>query len=177
MALRVEKDILQKAAAHHEQAQPVFDTGAKTAVILVSGFNGSGLHVLSAVTRLFGGVFHNFVFLEVGVLDAGNFKGPREVDHLQASVKHDVDRYVKFVQGEGFYAESVVDIGVDVVDQVAHIAPSITARYPTAVFFGGQLLFANESIFSKLLHNQIVFGVQKSLHRQGIPFVILPIRV
>jgi hypothetical protein len=60
---------------------------------------------------------------------------------------------------------------------VTQIAPSITARYPGVVFFGGQLLFVNESVFSKLLHNQIVFGVQKSLHRQGIPFVILPIRV
>jgi amino acid transporter len=176
MALRMEKQTLEHAAGH-AQEPPAFDPNAKTAVLLVSGFNGSGLHVLSAVTRLFGGVFRNFVFLEVGVLDAGNFKGPQEVDHLQETIRHDVDRYVRFVQSEGYYAESVVDIGVDVVDQVAHIAPTITARYPTAVFFGGQLLFINESVFSKLLHNQIVFGVQKSLHRQAIPFVILPIRV
>jgi amino acid transporter len=177
MAVKVEKETLLRAASARQRPHPVFDSSAKTAVILVSGFNGSGLHVLSAVTRLFGGVFHNFVFLEVGVLDAGNFKGPREVDNLHATIKQDTDRYVKFTQSEGFYAESVVDIGVDIVDQVANIAPSITARYPNAVFFGGQLLFINESVFSKVLHNQIVFGVQKSLHRQGIPFVILPIRV
>jgi amino acid transporter len=177
MAGRMEKQALAKATGHPNQSQPAFEPNAKTAVILVSGFNGSGLHVLSAVTRLFGGVFRNFVFLEVGVLDAGNFKGPQEVDHLQATIKQDADRYVKFTQSEGFYAESVVDIGVDVVEQVTQIAPSITARYPGVVFFGGQLLFVNESVFSKLLHNQIVFGVQKSLHRQGIPFVILPIRV
>ncbi len=176
MARRTEKQTLERAAAHPKDP-PVFDPNAKTAVILVSGFNGSGLHVLSAVTRLFGGVFHNFVFLEIGVLDAGNFKGPQEVDRLQGTIKHDVERYVRFVQSEGYYAESVVDIGVDVVDQVVHIAPTITARYPTAIFFGGQLLFVQESIFSKLLHNQIVFGVQKMLHRQAIPFVILPIRV
>ena len=176
MALRMEKQTLERAAAHPTEP-PAFDPNAKTAVILVSGFNGSGLHVLSAVTRLFGGVFRNFVFLEVGVLDAGNFKGPQEVDHLQGIIKRDVDRYVRFVQSEGYYAEGIVDIGVDVVDQVTHIAPTITARYPTAVFFGGQLLFVNESAFNKVLHNQIVFGVQKMLHRQAIPFVILPIRV
>jgi amino acid transporter len=176
MALRMEEQTLERAADHPTDP-PAFDPNAKTAVILVSGFNGSGLHVLSAVTRLFGGVFRNFVFLEVGVLDAGNFKGPQEVDHLQGTIRRDVDRYVQFVQCEGYYAESVVDIGVDVVDQVTHIAPTITARYPTAVFFGGQLLFIKESVFSRLLHNQIVFGVQKSLHRMAIPFVILPIRV
>ncbi len=176
MALRTEEQTLAHAAAR-PQEPPVFDPHAKTAVILVSGFNGSGLHVLSAVTRLFGGVFRNFVFLEVGVLDAGNFKGPQEVDHLQNTIRHDVERYVRFVQSEGYYAESVVNVGVDVVDEVTQLAPAITARYPTAVFFGGQLLFATESVFSRLLHNQIVFGVQKGLHRQGIPFVILPIRV
>jgi amino acid transporter len=176
MALRMEQQTLARAAAH-PKPPPAFNPAAKTAVILVSGFNGSGLHVLSAVTRLFGGVFRNFVFLGVGVLDAGNFKGPQEVDHLQTTLQREVDRYVKFMQSEGFHAESRVDIGVDVVDEVARIAPAVTERYPGAVFFGGQLLFMNESVFSKLLHNQIVFGIQKSLHRQAIPFVILPIRV
>jgi amino acid transporter len=177
MAERVESHILRHAAGRAEQTSPPYDAKSKTAVVLVSGFNGSGLHVLSAVTRLFGGAFRNFVFLEIGILDAGNFKGPQEVEHLQTTVKGDVDRYVKFTQSEGFYAEGIADIGVDVVEQVAQIAPSIVARHPGTVFFGGKLLFVNESLFDRLLHNQIVFGIQKRLHRQGIPFVILPIRV
>jgi amino acid transporter len=163
--------------AAHIRTPPVFDSASRTAVVLVNGFNGTGLHTLLSVMRLFGGSYRNFVFLEIGALDVGNFKGPEEVEHLHAQVRRDLDRYVQFVRREGFHGEAVSEIGVDVVDEVERIAPSILQRYPGAVFFGGKLLFASESIFDWLLHNQIVFAVQRRLHRQGVPFVILPLRV
>jgi hypothetical protein len=78
---------------------------------------------------------------------------------------------------EGFYAEGIGEIGVDVVDEVVRLVPTIIARYPGAVFFGGKLLFLKETVFDLLLHNQIVFSVQRRLQQQGIPFVILPLRV
>jgi len=130
-----------------------------------------------SVMRLFGGSYRSFVFLEIGVLDVGNFKGPEEVENLRAQVQRDLDRYVQFVRREGFHGAAVSEIGVDVVDEVERIAPSILKSHPGAVFFGGKLLFRSESIFDWLLHNQIVFAVQRRLHRQGIPFVILPLRV
>jgi len=157
--------------------KPAFDPRARTAVLLVSGFNGTGLHTLLATMRLFGGTFKNFVFLEVGQLDAGTFKGPQEVEHLQAQVQQDLSRYVELMNKEGFYAEAVGDIGVDAADKVMEIVPTITRRYPNAVFFGGKLLFLNETFFNRLLHNQLVFTIQRRLHRLGIPFVILPVKV
>lgn len=45
------------------------------------------------------------------------------------------------------------------------------------MFFGGKLLFLNETLINRVLHNQLVFTIQKRLHRLGIPFVILPIYV
>jgi hypothetical protein len=78
---------------------------------------------------------------------------------------------------EGFYAEAVGDIDVDVADKIMEIVPTIIKRYPGAVFFGGQLLFINETPFNRLLHNQLVFTIQRRLQRLGIPFVILPIKV
>jgi len=158
-------------------AGPVFDPKAKTAVLLVSGFNGTGLHTLLAVIRIFGGVFRNFVFLEIGTLDVGNFKGPQEVEHLQTQVQSDLNRYVELMKKEGYYAEAVSDIGVDAAEQITRIVPSIIERYPGAVFFGGKLLFLNETLINRLLHNQLVFTIQRRLHRLGIPFVILPIYV
>ncbi|MBN1509821.1 MAG: amino acid permease [Sedimentisphaerales bacterium] len=156
---------------------PVFDPKAKTAVLLVSGFNGTGLHTLLAIMRLFGGVFRNFVFLEIGVLDVGNFKGPQEVEHLQKQVQSNLNRYVELMKKEGFYAEAVSDISVDAAEKITEIVPAIVQRYPGAVFFGGKLLFLNETLINRLLHNQLVFTIQKRLHRLGIPFVILPIYV
>ena len=157
--------------------EPKFDPHAKTAVLLVGGFNGMGLHTLFGVIRLFGGAFKNFVFLEVGVVDAGNFKGVREVENLEAQVKTEVKHYVRFMQMQGCYAEGISIIGVDPVDEVAQIAPEVFKRFPGAIFFGGQLIFPEDSFVSRVLHNYTVFSLQKRLYREGIPFVILPIRV
>ncbi len=178
LAERAESYVRQSAPKGGEGAAgPVFDPKAKTAVLLVSGFNGTGLHTLLAIMRLFGGIFRNFVFLEIGTLDVGNFKGPQEIERLQAQVQNDLNRYVELMKKEGYYAEAVWDIGVDAAEQITRIVPSIIERYPGAVFFGGKLLFLNETLLNRLLHNQLVFTIQKRLHRLGIPFVILPIYV
>ncbi|MCX5634678.1 MAG: APC family permease [Planctomycetota bacterium] len=157
--------------------QPSFDPSAKTAILLVSGFNGTGLHTLFNVIKMFGGVFKNFIFVEIGVIDAGNFKGAQEVEHLQTQVKSDVDRYVKLMNKQGFYAEGVSEVGVDAIDEIAQLAMKAYERFPNSVFFGGKLIFPQDSFLLRLLHNHIVFAVQKKLYRQGIPMVILPIRV
>ncbi len=153
------------------------DPKAKTAVLLVSGFNGIGLHTLFGVIRLFGGVFKNFIFVQIGVVDAGNFKGNNEVGRIETEAKNDIARYVKFMDKQGFYAEGVFAVGTDVVDEVSQIAPRVLERFPHAVFFGGQLIFPHDSFAVRLLHNYTVFAMQKKLYREGIPFVILPIRV
>ena len=70
------------------------DANARTAVFLVNGFNGLGLHTLLAVVRMFPKVYRNFVFVQVGVLDAGNFKGASEVENLREHSRREVDGYV-----------------------------------------------------------------------------------
>jgi amino acid transporter len=163
------------SAGQHYPAK--LDPKAKTACLVVNGFNGMGLHTLFGIMRLFGGAFKNFVFVEVGVVDAGNFKGVHEVENLEATVKSDMRRYVDFMQKNGFYAEGISVVGVDVVEEVNRIAPEILKRFPSAVFFGGQLIFPKDSFVLRFLHNYTVFALQKVLYRQGVPFVILPIRV
>ena len=158
-------------------AEPVFNPEAKTAVLMVNGFNGMGLHTLFGILRLFGASFKNFIFLQVGVVDAGNFKGVQAVEHLEASVKDSIGRYVDFMKKQGYYAEGVYTLGVDIVEEVTKISPRILERFPGAVFFGGQLIFPKDSFMLRLLHNYTVFTLQKRLYREGIPFVILPIRV
>jgi hypothetical protein len=132
---------------------------------------------LFGIIRLFGGTFKNFVFLQVGVIDAGNFKGVAEVEHLQKKVDQEVARYVDYMRRHGYYAEGISAITNDVVDEVAEIAPKITERFPNAVFFGGQLVFPNDSFFTRLLHNYTVFAMQRRFYHAGIPMVVLPIRV
>jgi hypothetical protein len=77
----------------------------------------------------------------------------------------------------GYYAEAFTSVGTDVVEQINSLVPSINSKYSNVVFFGGQIVFPEESFMTRWLHNYIVFSVQKKFYRQGIPFVILPIRV
>jgi len=155
----------------------VFDPKAKTAVLLVNGFNGMGLHTLFGVIRLFGSAFKNFVFVEVGVVDSGNFKGKDELSRLQEQVHIDLHRYVQFMKKQGFYAQGISGTGVDVIEEIAMIAPKVVKKFPNSVFFGGQLIFPKDSLVTRVLHNYTVFALQRKLYREGIPFVILPIRV
>jgi hypothetical protein len=168
---------LQEGISGGSELAPQYDPKAKTAVLLVNGFNGVGLHTLFGVVRLFGGVFKNFVFLEVGMVDAGNFKGIAEMEGLKAQVNLDLNRYVKFMNQQGCFAQGISVIGVDVVDQVTQATPRIVESFPNAVFFGGQLLFSKDYFFAPLFHNYAIFSIQKKLYRQGVPFVILPIRI
>lgn len=149
----------------------------KTAVLLVNGFNGLGIRALSTIFKLFGGIYKNFIFVQIGVIDAGVFKGVEEIENLQTNIKNEVSTYVNIISSRGYYAESFTSIGTDVVDEVVKMAPKILERFPNAVFFGGQIVFPNGSLLARWLHNYTVFSSQKKLYSDGIPFIILPIKV
>src|SRR5664280_2860506 len=109
----------------------------KTAVLLVNGFNGLGILALSSIFKLFGGTFKNFVFVQIGVIDAGVFKGVEEINGLQAEINKDIGKYVELISSYGYHAESITSIGTDVVAEVTKLAPDILKKFPNAVFFGG----------------------------------------
>jgi len=156
---------------------PPLDPKAKTAVVFVNGFNGLGLHTLFAIIRLFPGVFKNFLFVQIGVVDAGNFKGAAEVENLKQHVEQGNARYVDYMRQRGFSCEAASAVGIDVVAEAANLAPKILQRFPHAVFFGGQLVFQRDTFMTRFLHNYAVFAVQRRFYQQGLPLLILPIRV
>jgi amino acid transporter len=162
-----------------EQAvpNPKFDPRGKTAVMTVSGFNGTGLHTLLNIRRVFGDTFRNFVFIHVGVVDAGNFKGSAEIQNLERHAGRENQLYIEFMRREGFYAVGMKAIGTDVIDGVMDLAPTIFQKYPNAVFFGGQIVFPEETLITRFLHNYIVFAIQRRFYHRGLPFIIMPIRV
>ena len=153
------------------------DPKAKTAVFLVNGFNGLGLHTLLHAMCLFDGAFKNFVFVQVGVVDAGNFKGASEIEHLRTHIQAECVRYVSYMHRHGYCAEAFSTLGPDAVEEISKFAPEITARFPNAVFFAGQLVFDRETLLSRWLHNYTVFALQRRFYLLGLPFVTLPIRV
>lgn len=150
---------------------------AHTAIILVTGYNGLGLHSIYAVMRQFQSHYKNFVFLQVGVVDAGRFKGADEIEALRATVEADLGKYVEFMNSNGFYAMSHFSIGTDVVEEVERSVLEITKQFPRSVLFAGQLVFPKETFFTRWLHNYTAFAIQRKLYRYGLPVFILPIQV
>ncbi len=178
----VEAAVLTGTDVHDKESDrscllPVFDPKAKTAAILVSGFNGLGLHTLFSVFRLFGDSYKNYVFVEIGSIDAGNFKGADEIENLGSFVRNETSKYVDYMNEHGYYSEAYYSLGTDVVDEVNKLVPAITEKFPNIVFFGGQLVFIKESLMDRWLHNYTVFAIQRNLYVHGIPFVILPVKV
>ena len=153
------------------------DANAPTAVFLVNGFNGLGLHTLLAVIKMFPKLYRNFVFVQVGVLDAGNFKGAAEVENLRRHVAAEGERYGAYLRARGLHAEARFAIGTDVVEEATNLCASLRQRYPNSQFFAGQLVFKDDSFLTRLLHNYTVFALQRRFYRNGWPMLILPIRV
>jgi amino acid transporter len=160
-----------------EKAPAPCNPNARTAVFLVNGFNGLGLHTLLAVVRMFPKVYQNFVFVQVGVLDAGNFKGAAEVENLREHSRAEVERYVGYMSRRGFHAEAHYALGTDIVEEAAKLCDGIAEKFPQAQFFAGQLVFKDESFVTRWLHNHTVFELQRRLYQNGRAMLILPIQV
>ena len=160
-----------------EKTPPPCDVNARTAVFLVNGFNGLGLHTLLAVIRMFPKVYDNYVFLQVGVLDAGNFKGADEVENLREYSQKEVQRFVTYMSKRGFYTEAHIALGTDIVEEAAKLCEVVAEKFPQAQFFAGQLVFKDESFATRWLHNHTVFELQRRLYQNGRAMLILPIQV
>lgn len=153
------------------------DLNSRTAVLFVNGFNGLGLHTLFNIIRYFGSTYKNFVFVQIGILDSSNFKNEERVRQVNREVNEELKKYVRFINSQGYYAEAISAVGVNIIDEAMQLIPGITERFPQAIFFGGQLSFEKNTLISHWLHNYTVFRLQKQFYDNGTPFFIIPIRV
>ena len=145
--------------------------------MLVSGYNGIGIHSILAIQRVFPGHFKNFVFLSVGLIDSGRFKGRAEIDELMKNVDQNLDKYVALANRMGFYAEARSTVGTDIVKELLFLCHKVAPDWRKRVYFMGQLAFEGETTWTRLLHNQTSFELQRKLLFHGFEAVILPIRM
>lgn len=152
-----------------------FDPKKKTAVVLVKDFTGAGLKTLFHIFPSFGHEFKNFVFIQVGLIDAAAFKGTEELDRVKRKVEGELSRYVNLMRRHGYHAEGHALYGIDTGEEIEKFVPELLKRYTDATFFGGQIVFPKYSVMSKLLHNYTLFSVQRQLYNKGIRVYVLPI--
>ncbi|MBI1797693.1 MAG: APC family permease [Candidatus Eisenbacteria bacterium] len=158
-------------------AAPPRDPTSATAIVLVEAFDGLGVHTLLSVQRLMPGRYRNVVFCSVGLVDSAQFKGAEAIHGLEASVQRNLDRFVELARGLGLYAEQRYSVGTDVVEELEKMTVQLVREFREAVVFAGQLVFERENLFTRSLHHETAFAIQRRLQFNGIQTVILPIRV
>jgi K+ transporter len=153
------------------------DPARRTAAILVSSYGGLGIHTVMSVLRTFPGSFQSFVFLSVGVIDSGAFKGREEIAALTARTEAVLKRYAALARTLGLPATHRLQIGTDVVAAAEKLCLSVAEEFPATTFFIGKVLFKDETWYHRWLHNETAFALQKRLEWVGKPMVILPARL
>jgi K+ transporter len=156
---------------------PAIDRNAPTAIQLVSGYSGFGVHTLFSIMSTFPKTYKNVVFVSVAMLDSGSFKGAEEVEALEASVQAGLEKYVAMAHKLGFAAEYRTALATDVVESAVDLCKQTAEEFPRSTVFTGQLTFRLEKFYHRLLHNETAFAIQRRLQWDGLTTVIMPIRV
>jgi len=165
--------IPHKGAYNAEPANPK----EMTAIQLVSGYSGFGVHTFLSIIRGFPGLYKNFVFVSVAEVDAGAFKESEPVGRLTLATKESLKKYVDMARRLGFPAESRYDTGIDVVQTASALCESLAREFPKSTIFAGQTVFRRPGIINRILHNETAFAIQQELRWKGLTTVILPNRI
>ena len=123
---------------------PPRDPALPTAVLMVNGFNGLGLATLTSIASLFPNQFRNVVFISVGEVDSALFKGPEDLEQLEARITDDLLEYCQLAADLGFHAELRAAIGTDVVMELRRLCFDVAREFSHSVFFAGQLVFGDD---------------------------------
>jgi hypothetical protein len=170
--------ILEASPLLGEPAGPsILDSKAPTAVLTVSDFSGYGLHHILAIQRLLPGYFKNFIFVSVGVLDSGNFKGGEAVGQLELDKRAHLARYVAWCRQHALEADSRFALGTETVPTIENALIELSREFPRMIVFTGKLIFREERWYQSILHSETANAIQRRLQFNGVQVVVLPVRV
>ena len=174
---RLDQSLLSVPLPSSEPTQAPLKRNAQTAILTVVSFGGLGIHSLLNLFRVFPNQFKQVIFVSIGAIDSGQFKGTDEIEALRASTESELNKYVAFARKLGLPADYRYAIGTDIVDELEQLCLKTSEEYPRSVVFGGQLVFQKEGTMLRWLHNQTCPALQRRLAFHGLPMVILPVRV
>jgi hypothetical protein len=161
-----------------EPGSTELDPDKPTAVLLAGGYGGLGIHTLLQIERLFPGQFRQVIFISVGVVDSGTFKGKDEIERLEGSIRAQLEQYVDFARKKlGWNADYDMVVGAEAVAEIERLCREVHLRFPRTMFFGGKLVFREPTWWHRFLHNETAHAVQRRLEFDGLPMVILPVRM
>jgi amino acid transporter len=153
------------------------DPGLPTAIFLVDSHRGVGIHTIMWVLRLFPGHFKNFIFLSAGEVDTQSFDSEATIRTMQYQTENALCYYTSFCRSQGLQATWRMAYGTDAIGVLDDLTQEVIAEFPNSVCFAAQLVFINDNMFVRWLHNQTALAMQRRLHLRGQQMVILPMKV
>ncbi|MCX6109069.1 MAG: APC family permease [Proteobacteria bacterium] len=153
------------------------DASKPTAAVLVAAFGGLGIHTVQKILTTFKGHYKNLVFISVGVVDSGGFKGADDIVHLQENTEATLSKFVELAHRLGVPAAYRMSIGTDAVAEAEKICLNVAHEFSEVTFFSGKIIFQKERWYQRLLHNETALSIQKRLQWAGLTMVVLPARV
>lgn len=121
--------------------------------------------------------FRGAVFVSIAVVDSESFKGADQLTALERRTRESLLKYERYARTLGIAAASALSVGTEVAVEAEKIAGDLTRRYPRSLFVAGQLMFEEETLASRLLHNETALMVQARLQRRGMPMIVVPVRL
>jgi len=167
---------LDQLPLREESAKPP-DSKKPTAAVLVSAYNGLGIHTVLNIFRAFPGFYENLVFVSVGVIDSGEFKGEEAVSDLKARTEQMLHQYLRLAAGLGIPATYRFALGTDPVEEAEKLCLEVAREFPRTTFFAGKMIFERERWYQRILHNETALAIQKRLQWAGKTMVTMPVRL
>jgi hypothetical protein len=156
---------------------PVLGPSGPTAIVLVEKYDGLGIHTLLSIQRMLPGHFKNIIFATVGLVDSGEFKGVEHIEALEQKTRADLEKFVDLANRMGYYSDYRYRVGTDLIEELEGMCLGLTKEFRRCVVCAGQLVFERETLFTRTLHHETSFSIQRRLQFAGIQVIIYPIRV
>lgn len=153
------------------------DPEKPAAAILVGGYQGLGIHTTLNIERTFPGQFKNFIFISVGIIDSGTFKGESSFADLRERTETSLKKFVDLGRRLGIASQYRMAMGMDMVEEAEKLCDEIAREFPHVTFFAGKIMFKREKWYQRLLHNEHAMALQNRLLWSGKTMVIMPAQI
>ena len=148
-----------------------------TAVLLTTEHWGPTIHTLLWVQRLFAGRFRNILFVGVIEFDSRAMGASEALPRRTARLEGAMRQLEGFCAKHGLHADRQIGYGTDPVLELERLVKEATAKGQECVCFANKLILPPGRRMAEWLHNQTSLGLQRRLHAEGIPLMVLPIRL
>lgn len=154
------------------------DKTRPTAVLLVENYGGVGLHSLYTIFfRGFPGYFKNVIFVSIGVVNSGNYKGVDALREQRENVENDLKKYVDLARRMGIPAAYRLEVGTEVIEPAVALCTELAKEYRRVMVFGSKIIFQKPRWYHRFLHDETSSVMQAHLLWEGVPMSILPVRL